>query len=206
MHLSEGVLPPAVLGACWLVAAAGVAVGLRRLPDDRLPLAAVLGALFFVASTLHLPVGVGSVHLVLNGLVGLLLGWPVFPVLGVALLLQAVLFGFGGLAVLGANLVLMAGPGLLAHVLLRRWLADPRPRGAAACGALTAVIGIGGAALLAAALLLLAGGRSFERLAVLVGLAHVPVMLAEAVIGAFALRALAQRAPAWLQPLHRGAP
>lgn len=200
MHLSEGVLTLPVLAGCWALAAAGTVIGLRRLPDERLPLAAVLGALFFVASTLHLPVGLGSVHLVLNGLVGLLLGWAVFPVLLVALVLQALLLGFGGLAVLGANLLLMAAPGLLAHALLRRRLGRPGGQQAALCGALSAVVGIGGSALLAMSLLLLAGGRSFERLAVLVGLAHVPVLLAEALIGAFALRALAARAPLWLHP------
>lgn len=198
MHLSEGVLTLPVLAGCWALAAAGTAIGLKRLPDEKLPLAAVLGALFFVASTLHLPVGLGSVHLVLNGLVGLLLGWAVFPVLLVALALQALLLGFGGLAVLGANVLLMAGPGLLAHLLLRRWLGRGGARGATACGAFSAVIGIGGAALLAMALLLLAGGRSFERLALLIGAAHLPVLLAEAVIGALALRALAARAPGWL--------
>ncbi|WVM89838.1 energy-coupling factor ABC transporter permease [Halopseudomonas pachastrellae] len=73
-----------------------------------MPLAALLGAAFMVASTLHMPVGVGSVHLILNGLAGLLLGWAVFPLFFVALLLQAALFSFGGFTVLGANLLIMA--------------------------------------------------------------------------------------------------
>ncbi|WVM90120.1 energy-coupling factor ABC transporter permease [Halopseudomonas pachastrellae] len=85
-----------------------------------------MGAAFFIASTVHVPVGVGSVHLVLNGLAGLLLGWSVFPLFFVALLLQAALFSFGGFMVLGANLLTMAVPAVLCHLLLAPWLSDTR--------------------------------------------------------------------------------
>jgi cobalt/nickel transport system permease protein len=68
-----------------------------------------------VIGTIHVPVGVGSVHLILNGLIGLLLGWLAFPVIFVALILQALLFSFGGFAVLGANTLLLAAPAVLAH-------------------------------------------------------------------------------------------
>lgn len=119
MHLADGVLSAPLLIAGAALSAAGVALGLRSLREEKLPLAALLGAAFFVASTIHVPVGPGSVHLVLNGLAGLLLGWAVFPVLCVALLLQAALFSFGGFAVLGANLLAVALPGVLAHYLLR---------------------------------------------------------------------------------------
>lgn len=119
MHLAEGVLSGPVLATTSVLAAGGLVIGLRRLTEAQLPLAALLGAAFFVASTIHVPVGVGSVHLVLNGLAGLLLGWSVFPVFFVALLLQAALFSFGGFTVLGANLLIMAVPALMTHWLLR---------------------------------------------------------------------------------------
>lgn len=199
MHLSDGVLPVPELVACAVLAAGGVAIGLRRLREPQLPAAGLLGAAFFVASTLHLPVGVGSVHLILNGLAGLLLGWAVFPVMLMALLLQAVLFGFGGLGVLGANLLIMATPGVLAHALLFRWLAaaapDRRVHRAAVAGALAGMIGIGGTAALAALLLAVAGGSRFLHLIGLLLLAHVPVLLVEAVIGALALSMLARLLP-----------
>ena len=89
MHIAEGVLSPAVLGGGAVLALAGTAQGLRRLEYDRLVTVGILSAAFFVASLIHVPVGLASAHLVLNGLVGVLLGWAAFPSILVALLLQA---------------------------------------------------------------------------------------------------------------------
>ena len=66
MHLSEGVLHTPILLAGAVLAVAGIAVGLRRLESERLPLTALFAAAFFVAGTIHVPVGIGSVHLILN--------------------------------------------------------------------------------------------------------------------------------------------
>ncbi|AVZ78124.1 cobalamin biosynthesis protein CbiM [Zoogloeaceae bacteirum Par-f-2] len=196
MHLAEGVLSAPVLLGTAALATAGVAHGLHRLREEQLPLAALLGAVFFVASTIHVPVGVGSVHLVLNGLAGLLLGWVVFPVLCVALLLQAALFSFGGFAVLGANLLIMALPGVAAHYLLGRGFGPQTPRvRALAAGALCGVVGIGGAALLASAVLALSGGRMFGELIVLFAAAHLPVLVVDAAIGALTVAALVRLMP-----------
>lgn len=92
MHLSEGVLHTPILLAGAVLAVAGIAVGLRRLESERLPLTALFAAAFFVAGTIHVPVGIGSVHLILNGMAGLFLGWAVFPAFLIALLLQVIFF------------------------------------------------------------------------------------------------------------------
>ena len=55
MHLSEGVLHTPVLLAGVVFAVIGVAVGLRRLESERLPLTALFAAAFFVAATIHVP-------------------------------------------------------------------------------------------------------------------------------------------------------
>ena len=96
MHISEGVLSAPVLAGGAAFAVAATAVGLKKLTSDRIPQAGVLSAAFFVASLVHVPIGPSSMHLILNGIVGLLLGWAAFPVIAVALVLQAVLFQFGG--------------------------------------------------------------------------------------------------------------
>lgn len=117
MHLSEGVLHTPILLAGAVLAVAGIAVGLRRLESERLPLTALFAAAFFVAGTIHVPVGIGSVHLILNGMAGLFLGWAVFPAFLIALLLQVIFFSFGGFAVLGVNLCVMATPAVIAYYL-----------------------------------------------------------------------------------------
>lgn len=79
MHLSEGVLHTPVLLGGAAVALVCVMIGLKRLNSQQLSLTALFAAAFFVAGTIHVPVGIGSVHLILNGMAGLFLGWAVFP-------------------------------------------------------------------------------------------------------------------------------
>jgi cobalt/nickel transport system permease protein len=107
MHIAEGVLSPAVLGTGAVLAAAGTWMGLRRLDTDRLMVVAMLSAAFFVGSLIHVPIGIGNVHLLLNGLLGVLLGWAAVPAILVALSLQALFFQFGGLTTLGVNTATM---------------------------------------------------------------------------------------------------
>ena len=73
----------------------------------------ILFLAFFVGSFVHVPIGLSSAHLILNGLLGAILGWAAFPAILTALLLQAVLFQFGGITVLGVNTFNVAGPAVL---------------------------------------------------------------------------------------------
>ena len=96
MHIVDGALSNEVLIAGSAMSAVGLVMGLRKLEMDLIPAAGVLSAAFFVASLIHVPLGFSSVHLILNGLAGIILGWAAFPALFVGLLLQAVFFAFGG--------------------------------------------------------------------------------------------------------------
>ncbi len=125
MHIAEGVLSAPVLIAGAAVAAAGIAVGLKRLDESRLMTAGLVGAAFFIASLIHVPIGVSSAHLLLCGLVGVMLGVSAYPVIFTALLLQGVLFEFGGLTVLGVNTATM-GTGALTAGMLFPCVGSPR--------------------------------------------------------------------------------
>lgn len=195
MHLSDGVLAPPVLLAGAGLAILATARGLRELDSERLALAAMLAAAFFVAGTLHVPVGIGSVHVVLNGLAGLLLGWRVFPVLLVGLALQALLFSFGGFAVLGVNLVILGVPALLAYAVLRP-LMTRSTLSPTLVGALASLIGVAGAIGLTALALALSGGESFRHLIWLVMLAQLPAFAVDMLVSALALGMLARALPA----------
>ena len=113
MHISEGVLSAPVLLAGWAVTAPAVAAILWRVRQSEIPKIACFSALFFVASFVHLPVGVSSMHLMLSGLVGAFLGSRAILAIFVALFLQGVFFGFGGLSVLGVNTVVIGFPAVL---------------------------------------------------------------------------------------------
>lgn len=193
MHISEGVLSIPALAAGGALALGGLAMGLRRLKGERLMTVAILSATFFVGSLIHVPIGVSSVHLVLNGLMGLILGWATFPAIFVGLLLQALFFQFGGLTVLGVNTVDMALPAVVFGMLARPFLFGGRgPRLAAAfsCGALS----VAGAALLTATFLVCTG-EDFLMAAKLLVLGHVPVMVAEGIITMLTVAFLARACP-----------
>lgn len=196
MHISEGVLSGPVLAGGWGLAAAGTALGLRRLDYDRLMTVALLAAAFFVASLIHVPIGPVSAHLVLNGLLGAVLGLAAFPAICIALLLQAVLFQFGGLVVLGVNTVDMAVPAVLCSLAfgpLLRAGGKKRAVGAFCCG-FFAVLLAGGLTALALAL----SGEAFAVTAKVILLAHVPVMAIEGVVTAMAVAFLAKVRPEML--------
>lgn len=186
MHIVDGALSnPVVIGGA-VAAVAGIAVGLRSLPLERIPVAGVLSATFFVASLIHVPIGPSSVHLILNGMAGLLLGWAAFPALFVGLLLQAVFFGFGGLTVLGINAVNIAFPAVLAGLIFGRLVASGNPINGAIWGA------VGGAFAIAAttamvAISLALSGEEFIPAAKLVFFAHIPVMIVEGLLSGFAI-------------------
>ena len=117
MHIVDGALSNPVVIAGTAMAIGGIAMGLKQLTLERIPATGILSASFFVAALIHVPIGPSSVHLVLNGLAGLILGWAAFPALFVGLLLQTVFFGFGGVTVIGVNLLNIAAPAVLAWLL-----------------------------------------------------------------------------------------
>lgn len=196
MHLSEGVLHSSTLIAGAIVAVAGIAIGLKSLKSDRLSLTALFASAFFVASTIHIPVGIGSVHLILNGIAGIFLGWAVFPAFLIALALQALLFSFGGFAVLGVNLCIMALPALAVHYLSRPFLRGELTRKRLiSAGILAGVVGVGGAALIASLVLAFDGGSQYRDLIGLLIVSHLPVFVVDSLISVGVLLTLAKMMP-----------
>lgn len=200
MHISEGVLSPAVLATGAGLAAVGTAIGLKKLDYEQIPQVAILSAAFFVATLIHVPVGPVGLHLVLNGMMGLVLGWVAVPAILIALLLQALLFQFGGLTVLGVNTVIMAGPAVLCYYLFRPLLRRPgllANLGAFACG-FTAIL----LSALGVALALISTGQAFLKVAELAVLAHIPVMFLEGIITLFVYTFIKRVRPEILEGLY----
>ncbi|HID75327.1 MAG TPA: cobalt transporter CbiM [Planctomycetaceae bacterium] len=186
MHLEDGVLSVTPEGIGLLVAgaaatAAGTWLGLRRLDYERMPQVAMFSAAFFVASLIHVSFGVTSAHLVLNGLVGLMLGWTAFPAILVGLLLQAVLFGFGGPATLGINTLVMALPAVGCHWLFRQPVRSRREVVAFAAGFAAGALALLGSGMLTAGVLV-ASHRQFRTVAQMVFALHLPVACVEGAI------------------------
>ncbi|MBW1634734.1 MAG: cobalt transporter CbiM [Deltaproteobacteria bacterium] len=197
MHISEGILSPPVLIAGAAVAAAGTAIGLKKLNYDKVMGVSILTATFFVASLIHVPLGPGNVHLILGGLMGILLGWSCFPAILVALFLQTIFFQYGGLLVLGVNTTIMALPAVICFYLFRTWFKkDGKKRKLAAfsCGFLSILISS-----LLVALALSLTDKGFIRAAELIVAAHIPIMFIEGIITMFTVSFLAKVQPEFLQ-------
>jgi cobalt/nickel transport system permease protein len=196
MHISEGVLSAPVLISGAALTAAGTAIGLKRLDYERIAQVGILSSAFFVASLIHVNVGPSSVHLILNGILGLLLGWAAVPAILVALTLQALFFQFGGITVLGVNTLIMALPAVVCHYLFRHllWQRPAVALGASfACGFLAVFL----AALLLGGALYLTE-KAFMAVASLAVAANLPVMVVEGVITAFCIAFLKKVEPGLL--------
>ncbi len=186
MHLAEGVVSGTPAGLAVLTAGAavtlgGTAIGLRKTPYEQLPQVAVLASAFFVVSLSPLSFGGISCHLVLNGLIGLILGWAAFPALLIALLLQALLFGVGGLTTLGLNTMSMALPAVICYGLFHRAVRSGAPPMAMLAGFSAGALGVLLGALIVAGSLVLAH-QEFAWLAGGQLLVHVPLILLEGLV------------------------
>ena len=193
MHISEGVLSGPVLISGIALAVAGTAIGLKGLDYDRIPRAAILSASFFVASLIHIPIGPSSVHLILNGIVGIILGWAAFPVILVALTLQAIFFQFGGITTLGVNTMIMALPAVLCYYLFGRMVSKKASiaiPAAFVCGAFSIFFGA-----IMVGFALIFTEENFLKVSYLVVMAHLPVMIIEGIITAFCVAFLKKVQP-----------
>jgi cobalt/nickel transport system permease protein len=117
VHIADG-----ILGWPWLMAGFALigvlaVVAAWRVREEEIPRIALLTAAFFVASSIHVKLGFSSAHLLLNGLVGVILGWraPLAILLGVTM--QAFLLAHGGVSTIGVNACSEALPALLAGAL-----------------------------------------------------------------------------------------
>lgn len=197
MHISEGVLSGPVLLTGGVLAAAGTAIGLKSMDYDRIAQVGILSSAFFVASLIHVNIGPSSVHLILNGIVGLLLGWAAFPAILVALTLQALFFQFGGLTTLGINTVNMAVPAVLCYYLFGPFLRKKHSV------ATLASFGGGFAAVFFAAILLglslIFTEENFWEVSMLVVMANLPVMIIEGIVTVFCINFLKKVHPVMLE-------
>ena len=183
VHMVDGALSGPVIAGATALAVGGVALGLNRLDAERIPQVGVLGAVFFVSSLVHVPVGPASAHLMLAGLMGVVLGWAAFPAILIGLLLQAVLFGFGGVTVLGVNTLAIALPAVVCGMLCGPGIRAGTAASAAAWGFAAGALSVALIALGVGAVLALSG-REFLLAAKLLFATHLPVMAVEGLLTA----------------------
>jgi len=193
MHISEGVLTvPALVGG-GIITAAGTMIGLKKIDYDQVMTIGLFSSAFFIASFIHVPMGPSSVHLLLNGLLGLILGWAAFPAILAALFLQAVLFQYGGIIVLGANAAIICAPAVFLGLLLRPFLQTNGKKRllASFCAGFFSILG---SSLFMAASLVFSN-EGFQTASYLLVLWNLPIAVLEGIITMFTVSFLARVQP-----------
>ena len=196
MHISDGVLPTSVALGSYAAAAVVMAWSIKKTHGDDLPKVAVVTSAFFVASLIHVPLGPTSVHLLIPGLVGILLGNSAFVSIALGLTLQSLFFQFGGITALGANSIMMGAPALVAGWLFHAFRGETLARNVAA-GAICGGLGVVLAAIILA-VFLFSSGEEFLAVAKIALLAHLPVVAIEAAVSAFTVSFLYKVKPEML--------
>ena len=124
MHIPDGIVPAQVCLAGYGLTGLVTFYSLKQIDrqgnaNANIPKASLLTAAFFVASSIYIPIPPTSVHLLLNGLLGVVLGYFAFPAILIGLFFQALVVGHGGWTTLGVNASMMGFPSLLAYHIFR---------------------------------------------------------------------------------------
>ncbi len=124
MHIPDGLIPPSVCIAGYAITGGTTWYALQQIkkdsnPQANIPKASLLTAAFFVTSLIHIPIPPTSIHLILNGMMGAILGYYAFLAIPIGLFFQAVMFNHGGISTLGVNTVIMGLPAIAAYHLFK---------------------------------------------------------------------------------------
>lgn len=204
VHLSDGAITDAWIYGGDIGAAVLVLIALWRLPEDEIPRIGVLTAAFFVGSaiSLRLPVLPASVHLLLNGLVGVLLRRRAGLAIAIGMTMQFFLFAHGGFSTIGINTCIVGIPALVAGWLFPLVRRVGVPPFAAGCllGLFTAAATVFGDYFV-----LVLGGKveDWVNLARLILLANLPVVVIEGLIVGFVVQYLNKVRPEMLNTRKR---
>jgi len=133
MHIPDGYLSPATCAVLYAGAAPFWYVSLQRMKrafnTQMVPLLSVFAAFSFIIMMFNLPLPGGTTgHAVGVGIATIVLGpWASILGISIALIIQAVFFGDGGITTIGANCFNMAIIGSLATYAIYRALSGRSP-------------------------------------------------------------------------------
>ena len=122
IHLSDGVVKPEAIILGFICSFFLLRITLKQLREEEIPRIALLSAGFFIASLIHFRIGPSSVHLILNGLVGVLLDRRSILAISTGIVLQTFLLSHGGISTIGLNILIIGLPALFSGSLFRLFL------------------------------------------------------------------------------------
>jgi cobalt/nickel transport system permease protein len=114
LHIPDGYLSPLTYVPLYGLTAVGLGIALKKMKRDvsakYIPYLAMAAAFSFLIQMFNIPIPGGTTgHAVGAGIVALLLGpWTAVVAISVVLIIQALIFGDGGITAIGANCFNMA--------------------------------------------------------------------------------------------------
>ncbi|WP_100406074.1 CbiM family transporter [Bacillus solitudinis] len=197
MHLSDGVLSFPVVVTTSVVAGVAVIYSIRGITEEEIPRISLMTAAFFVLSLINIPMGPSSIHPLLCGLIGIIIGKRSVLAIFIALLLQALLFQHGGITTLGANILMLAIPAMVCHRLFLK-LSNREHAKIQFLGSVCGGLGVVGAVGLLTLLLALTSSfytdGIFSVVRILI-LGHIPLLVIEAFLTGFIISIIVKIRP-----------
>ncbi len=195
MHLADGVLNTPAVVATSAVAGALVVNAVRQVDNEDIPKISLMTATFFVFALMSFPVGPSSVHPLLGGLIGIILGWQAPIAITIGLILQAAIFQHGGFTTLGINTIMVSVPAIVAHLFFKS--AVRRKTNLTLASVLAAALSV---VLTVCILLLVLSITSpyFKEVGLILAAGHIPLAIAEGVITAIVVNFLSKSRPEML--------
>ena len=198
MHLADGVLSTPVIIATYGASIGSLAIGAKGIEDEDIPKISLMSATFFAASLISIPVPPTSVHPLLCGLIGIILGKRAALAFFPALLLQALLFKHGGITSLGANTIMLFIPAYISYLLYNKLHIKKDLIRAGFVGAVSVIMTV----IILIILLALTDQRfaqgdfSVVKIAIV---GHLPILIGESIITGFAVQFIEKNKPNWIK-------
>lgn len=200
MHLSDGVLNLPMAATTSIAAGAVLTYSIKNIQEEEIPKISLMTATFFACSLISVKIGPSSIHPLLGGLLGIMLGRRSPIAIFIGLLLQAIIFQHGGLTTLGVNTLLIGLPALASYKIFLKFKKDHK--------APTFLAGfIGGFAVLSCVLLLILVlfltasqyHEGFFSVINLLAIGYLPLLVVEAFITAFTVTFIQRVRPNMLE-------
>lgn len=182
VHISDGILSKEIWITGLLLTGIILVYTLSKINVEEIPKLSLVTSAVFIASLIHIPIGTSSIHLILAGLAGILLGIGAFPSIFIAVLFQAFFFQHGGITTIGINTLDMGLPALLSYRIFKIGVNHTKLK-----NKFVIFGGIaGGVAIILAVIFtsiaLFLTGEEFFGVIVLLAVTHVPVVIVETII------------------------
>ncbi len=194
MHISDGGLSTTVCAVTYVAAAASIAFAAKGTKEEDIPKISLMAGTFFAISLIMIPIPPSSVHPLMCGLIGIIVGWKAPLAFFPALLLQALLFQHGGITTLGANTVMLSISSWLSFLIFKKWKTNNVFLKGAVIGALSVIFVV-----LVLSCLLLTGGKFAKETFIAIFVSHSVIMAVEAVLTGFAVRLILKAKPEWFK-------